>query len=120
MYAKVMIGGKETAMLANAASPYLFKQIFHEDFLLITRKMTEEKDQAVSDATASDVFMRMGYVMAMQAEHMPAELSKLNWDTFYDWLGEFEPNAVLMAIGDIANVYRGQENMTSVPKIKGV
>lgn len=43
MYGKIMIGTKETAMLANAASPYLFKQVFHEDFLLVSRRMVDEQ-----------------------------------------------------------------------------
>ena len=33
MYGTVTIGGKDVEMVANAASPYRFKQIFREDFL---------------------------------------------------------------------------------------
>ena len=33
MRGTVKIGGKEVGMLANAASPHYYKQIFKEDFL---------------------------------------------------------------------------------------
>ena len=86
MYGKIMIGTKETAMLANAASPYLFKQVFHEDFLLVSRRMVDEQDEAVKDATASDIFVRMGFIMAMQASKKQADLYKIGYQDFYTWM----------------------------------
>lgn len=120
MYGKIMIGTKETAMLANAASPYLFKQVFHEDFLLVSRRMVDEQDEAVKDATASDIFVRMGFIMAMQATKKQADLYKIGYQDFYTWMEQYEPNDILMAVNDIALLYKGQEVPSSVPKQTGV
>ena len=116
MYGKIMIGTKETAMLANAASHYLFKQVFHEDFLLVSRRMVDEQDEAVKDATASDIFVRMGFIMAMQAAK--ANLSAVSFDDYLEWLEQFGPLDLLNAGGEIANLYTDNTATASEPKKK--
>jgi len=94
-------------MLANAASPYLYSQLFHEDFLQILQN------------PSTNVFEKMGYVMACQANMPIEELFKgLKIEGFYKWLGEFEPMDVLNASKDIAELYAGQEVQLSSPKAK--
>lgn len=116
MRGKVFIDGKEVEMVANAATPYRFKQAFHEDYFLISRKFADEKDAAVSDAVASDLFIKLGYVMAMQAA---GKEKMLSYDGFMAWLGEYEPNALLEAVNEIAMLYKGQEKTDAVPKSQG-
>lgn len=110
MYGKVKIGDKEVGMLANAASLYIYKNIFHEDFL--KKIQAEEPD--------GDIFQKMGFVMAKQAEiEKPSELMKLNIDSFYEWLQNFEALDVILAIDDISDLYLANKNGTSVPKNRG-
>lgn len=110
MYGTVQIGEKNVGMLANAASLYVYKNIFHEDFL---KKMQEEKPD-------EDLFQKMGFVMAKQAEiEKPSELMKLNIDNYYEWLYGFEALDVILAIDEISDIYLGNKDGTSVPKSEG-
>lgn len=106
----IRIGSKDVGMTANAASPYLYKQIFHQDFL---------KEAQQPDVDAS-IFERMGFVMAKQAEGLKLdELLKLNETAFFEWLMEFEPLEILNATAEISNLYMGQTATSSVPKRRG-
>lgn len=110
MYGIVMIGGKGVEMVANAASPYRFKQIFREDFL-------KRAIETNGDETASvDLFVKMGFIMAKQAEK--ADFDKLNEDSFFEWLEGFEPSDVQIAAGEIANIYAGNAETKATPKKK--
>lgn len=118
MKGKIQIGQRVVDMVANAASPYLFKQVFHDDFLLICRKMGEGSDQAIADALAVDTFQKMGYIMSQQA--IGISIAKMaTYDDYLVWLSMFEPNDLIAAANDIASLYNGQEVQTSVPKPEG-
>lgn len=107
MYKDVKIGTKTVGMLANAASPYLFKQIFKRDFL---------KESQAKDFDTSLIEM-MGFVMAKQAEYeKTSDLLKLNESAYIDWLTQFDPLDVLTAAADISSLYMGQTISTAVPK----
>lgn len=110
MYGTVKMGSKEVGMVANAASPYIYKQVFHEDFL--SKLQAKEPD--------TDLFQKMAYIMAKQAEieKLP-ELMKLTEEGFYEWLLQFESMDVLYAIEEIANLYLAQKKETAVPKNEG-
>ena len=107
MFGKVLIDGKEVEMAANAASPYIYRQISHEDFLAKAQEETPDPD----------IFQKMGFVMAKQAESDKiADLMKIPIDEFYEWLTQFEPLSVLVAAGDISSLYMGQTEGLSTPK----
>ena len=118
MKGTVQIGQRVVDMVANAASPYLFKQVFHEDFLLLCRRMGEESEQAEADVIATDTFEKMGYIMSQQAEGM-AKVKLATYEDYLIWLTQFEPNDLIAAANDIASLYIGQEVQTSVPKPEG-
>lgn len=108
MRGTIKIGTNDVEMLANAASPYLYNQLFHEDFL-----------QILQNNPQANVFEKMGYVMAMQASMSIEELFRgLKIEDFYKWLSGFEPMAILNASKDIAELYAGQEVQLSSPKAK--
>ena len=108
MYGTATIGGKDVEMVANAASPYRFKQIFREDFL---KRAIETNG---NEAESVDLFVKMGFIMAKQAEK--ADFGKLNEDSFFLWLEDFEPSDVQMAAGEIANIYAGNAETKALPK----
>ena len=106
----VKIGSKEVGMVANAASPYIYKQVFHEDFL----KKLQDKDPE------TDIFQKMGYIMAKQDELANlSDLMKLTEEGFFEWLLQFESMDVIYATDEIANIYLAQKESTSVPKNEG-
>lgn len=109
-YGTIKIGEMSIEMAANAASPYIFRQLFKEDFL---KKLQEKEPDP-------DIFQKMGYVMAKQAETSKmSNLMKLTVDGFYDWLTQFEPLDILEATGEISTLYLSQTEGLSVPKEKG-
>lgn len=110
MYGKVQIGNETVEMVANAASPYIYKQIFREDFL----KKIREPDPD------PDLFQKMGYVMMKQAEvkGMP-ELMKLNIDGYYEWIMQFNPMDILAASDKISEIYLAQTVSGAIPKNEG-
>ncbi len=110
MYGEIKIGSKTVGMLSNAASLYVYKNIFREDFL---KKLQEEKPD-------EDLFQKMGFVMAKMAEvEKPSELMKMNIDSFYDWLADFDPLDVVLATEDISKLYLANKDGSSVPKNVG-
>lgn len=111
MRAFIKIGDREIEMAANAASPYIYNHVFKEDFL----QKLQSKDPD------SDLFQKMGFIMAEQAkEEKISELMKLNMDKYFEWLTQFEPVDVLLATGEISGLYMGQAIESSVPKSEGV
>lgn len=106
MYGTVSIGNKEVDMVANAATPYRYQQIFREDYL--------KKVSGKEETDPTDFFVKIGFVMAMQAAKK--DMSKINMESFYKWLEGFEPADVFAAAGDIADVYNGEAAGNVDPK----
>ena len=112
MFAIIRIGDKDVGMLANAASPYIFKQVFGEDLLL---KFTQMKSEA-----NTNIGEKLGFIFAKQAEISDAsELMKLNMNDFLTWLADFDPLDVFMASEQIVLLYQNQKKGTSTPKKQG-
>ena len=107
MYGKVMIGQHEVEMVSNAATPYRYTQIFKDDFM-------SEITTDLTDAKATNVFMRLGYVMACQAEKK--DMTKCTEDTWAAWLEQFEFQDMVNALADISAIYAGTAKTTAVPK----
>lgn len=106
MKGTVQIGDKKIDMVANAFSPYLYKQIMREDFLV----KVQEKDPD------PDLFVKMGFVMAKQAELERSELYKLSMEEYFEWLEGFDPMDPMLATDAIAKIYFDQEQNSSLPK----
>ncbi|MBR3236967.1 MAG: hypothetical protein IKF99_15590 [Oscillospiraceae bacterium] len=108
MRGTVTIGNKEVEMAANAATPFIYKQTFHEDLLV----QLQAKDPS------PDLFLKVGYIMAKQAELPTSELMKMTDSGFIAWAAGFEFMDIVNATGDIAALYTHQTEKTSVPKEK--
>lgn len=107
MYKVIKIGAKDVPMLANGATPYRYKQIFRADYF---KQVTEDN----SPATSIDVFTKMGFVMAMQAEKK--DMRKVSEDMFFEWLEQFESMDISNACGEIAVLIAGNEGTNADPK----
>lgn len=107
MYKDITIGSKTVGMAANALSPYLYKIVFHEDFLRAIQK----------DDPDPDIFVKMGFIFMKQAEVKDlSKLTKLNENDFYKWVQEYEPLEIVLASGEISSLYYAQAKSSSVPK----
>lgn len=105
----VKIGTEEVGMVANAASPYIYKNIFHEDFLL--KLQAKEPD--------ADLFQKMAFVMAKQADMKLDELMSLSEKDFFEWLTQYEAMDIILATDAISEIYLAQKKGDSVPKNEG-
>ena len=96
----VSIDGKETRMVANAATPRLYRSMFGKDvFADMTHAVAED-----GSINSAEVFENLSYTMAKQgglAEDI---------DT---WLGSFEsPTAIIEAVPEILNLWLGTQQTT--------
>ena len=113
MYKIVTIGEKEVPMLSMASTDLYYKNAFGEDPLKI---------QTSDDYDAADMynlFMRMGFIMAKQAEKLTCkDMLKLNEDMFFEWVDQFDREALCTQdkIVEILDVYEGNKDRTSTPK----
>lgn len=106
----VKIGEKYVEMVGNAASVYVYKQLFREDFL--------QKVQAAEPDP--DLFQKMGFVFARQAESSSiSDLMNMSIDDYYNWLSGFEALDVLLATEEISSLYYKQQEGTATPKNEG-
>lgn len=112
MFANIHIGDKDVGMLANAASPYIFRQVFGEDLLQKFTTAGENLDENIGE--------KMGFIFAKQAEIKDiSELMKLTMTDFLEWLSEFDPLDVFLGSEEIITLYRDQKKGTSDPKKQG-
>ena len=119
MYKEVMImrvDGAETptGLMANAATPYRYKQIFGEDLLT---KFANAQGQMEGKAIYEIGFIpELAFIMALQAEKDPAKIDKTKKADFYTWIEQFESFAFENAAEDIINVYVGNLSGSSEAK----
>lgn len=109
MRGSITINDKEIGLVANAASPYLFRQTFHEDFI--------QQIQEGSQDIQLELFTKMCFIMAKQAETTDFKaLSQLNEKEFYEWLTMFDAMDIALEIPKIMDIYFANAITTSAPK----
>lgn len=123
MYKEVMIAradGKDepTPMLANAATPLRYKQIFGDDLLTLFAN-AEQMDESGRKSYHIDFVAELAFIMAMQAKAHSDDkikLEKLSANSLIDWLEDFDSMAIENAIEDIIEVYMGNTKTGSEAK----
>lgn len=108
MKGTITINDKNYEAVANAASPYLYRKIFNEDFILA---FNPEKPQPA-------LFEKMFFVMVKQAELPFKEVMNLGTDDFYEFLSDFDPLDIISEIDKISDLYFKNTKGTSSPKEK--
>ena len=107
MFKEISVGDKLVPMLANAATPYRFKQIFHKDLLKIMFSTTAENE-------SEDDVQKLAYVMSMQAAKR--DLTQLNEETYIDWLEQFDPLDIFMASDAVMKLYQRNKFSDEIQK----
>lgn len=107
MQRTITIDGHEVTMVANGATPRIYRQMFGKD-LLVTIRNAISKGGEVMDV---EVFENLAFCMARQGG-----LAETDIDT---WLSGFSSSmAILNAIPDIMALWRGNEEVSVSPKKK--
>jgi len=132
--------GQDVTLASNALTPFLYTQIFHEDFMRVIvgfrgvaskHSKTNENGESVVDVDGmtddeiaeltkrSESFAKMAFIMAKQAEiGEAARLVNLDTIDFYEWLSEIEPQAFGSAdvISGILELWNGNSKTTTNQK----
>lgn len=114
MYGEIKVGGINVPMIANAATPLRYKQLFGKDLL------TEFRGVEENEAKAVESIPELAFIMAMTAKSKDGkqDLSKLNLNLYMEWLEQFDPMDLPMASERIINLYLGNTVTSSEPKKK--
>ena len=107
MFKKLTIDGKELEMVANAATPFRFKQIFGRDLLQVFTNEKRAESEGVEAVT------QLAFVMTKQAEK--TDMAKVNEAMFLEWLEDFGPMAFIEASEEILNLYMNSTKGTATP-----
>jgi len=106
MEKSLRIGGKDVQMVANAATPRVYRSCFKKD-LFIGMQHAINEDNEVTDF---EVFENLAYVMAVQGGLK---------ESVDDWLAGFDsPTAVIEAIPEIIGLWADNTTATSNGKKK--
>lgn len=110
----IKFGDKTVSFLSNGVTPLIYKQIFNED-LLQALKGNGEWD------LVGDHIPKMAFVMAMQAKEgvTAADLMKISYDEYIEWLSQFEALDITMHGGEITAAYIADSIPSAQPKKKG-
>ena len=124
MFKELDRNGVKMNLLANGATPYIYKNVFKEDLLLgmnTNQLNTESKDEELASKAGLnlvDIGIKLAYIMNAQAEKK--RLSALSYDDFYKWLEQFEATTLyddeLMA--EVYSVLHSDMETTSEAKRK--
>ena len=108
MRGTIDFGGKPVELVANGATPVLYKRVFRRDFLSSANK-----------ADDMDVYVELAFIMAKQAEKPMAELiNSLKYEDYLEWVEGFGAMDIVEKVSDIFALYQGQAVQTSVSKKK--
>ena len=108
MRGTIDFGGKPVELVANGATPVLYKRVFRRDFLSSANK-----------ADDMDVYVELAFIMAKQAEKPLSELiNGLKYEDYLEWVQDFEAMDIITKVTDIFSLYQGQAVQTSVSKKK--
>ena len=108
---------KDVEILANAATPFRYKMIFHED--LLTKFANAEREENGIKKYDIDFMPQLTFIMAKQAEakkNPKIKLETLNELEFINWLEEFDSMAIENNSEQIMDVYMGNVQTSSDAK----
>lgn len=110
MRKEITIGDEKVEMAANAATPFIFLKIFHEDLLKGMQKDPEDVSQ----------YIKLAFTMAQQADTPSTDLMRgaVTEDDFVEWLEKYELMDLMDAVAEVLALYQESKKGKSVPKTK--
>lgn len=128
MIKNINLKGKDVPCACNALTPFLYTEIFHEDFMRVIIGFRGFSGKGVDDMTDDDIgeltkrstaFAKMAFVMAKQYEiKEAAKLMTLSEVDFFTWLSEIEPQAFQApdVMTSIISLWQGNTETTAQQK----
>lgn len=118
MFAKLkmlMADGNEQdfEFVSNGMTQYRYRQLTGRDLTKDATKLINDNAGVADDADFS-VSDKLAYIMNMSA--VKADMSKINIDSFYEWIEQFDSSNSINIMGDIIGIYFGTKKSTSKPK----
>ena len=108
MRGTITFGDRPIELVANGATPVLYKRVFRHDFLNSANKQDD-----------MDVYAELAFIMAKQAEKPLTELiNALKYEDYLEWIENFGAMDLVEKATDIFTLYQGQAMQTSVSKKK--
>lgn len=104
---------KEFEFVSNGMTQYRYRQLTGRDLMKDVTKLVNDRQQ-LSDEADFTVSDKLAYIMNMSA--IKADMSKLNDETFYEWIEQFDSSNSIRIMGDIISIYFGTKKSTSEPK----
>lgn len=104
---------KSFSFLSTGTTAYRYKQVFHEDLMILLNKMGNDDD----DQTDMGVGGKLAYIMNCQADKQ--DMNKLSFDSFLSWADELESSELFMHMKEFVSLYLGSRKTTSTPKKEG-
>ena len=95
--------------LATGTTAYRFKQVFHQDLILLNKMENSEDDQ--TDMTVGD---KLAFIMNAQAEKK--DMNHLSVDAFLAWADQFDGAELFLHMQEFVTLYLGSRRTTSKPK----
>lgn len=106
MRGTIIFGEKPVELVANGATPVLYKRVFRRDFL-----------NSANKADDMDIYVELAFIMAKQAEKPLSELiNALKYEDYLEWVENFGAMDIVEKVTDIFALYQGQAAQTSVSK----
>lgn len=107
-------GKKKFGFAAIGSTAVRYRQVFHQDLMVQLNKLQNMDNEEKEDSVDTSVIDRLAYIMNMQAEKK--DMGKLNFDTFIDWLDQFDGPELFTHMDEIVGLYIGNKAATSNPK----
>lgn len=105
---------KTFGFLAVGSTQYRFKQLFKEDLMKGITKLINTKLDGIGDNADFSITDKLAFVMNCQAEHR--DMNCQNFDTFLEWVDQFDSSELFDHISDFIGIYLGNKESTSEPK----
>ena len=104
---------KDFDFVSNGMTQYRYRQLTGRDLMKDVTKLIDDRQQLSDDADFS-VSDKLAYLMNMSA--IKADMNKINDETFYEWIEQFDSSNSINIMGDIISIYFGTKKSTSEPK----
>ena len=119
MYTKIMMSmadesQKEFEFVSNGMTQYRFRQLTGQDLMKSISKLINKDLESIGDDADFSCIDKLAYIMNMSA--IKADMSKINQDTFFEWIEQFDSSNSIKIYSDIINAYFGTKKSTSEPK----
>lgn len=105
---------KEFEFVANGMTQYRYRQLTKHD---LTKDMSSLiNGSEIGDDADFTIVDKLAYIMNMSA--VKADMNKLNEESFFGWIEQFDSSNSIKIAADMINLYYGNKESTSESKKK--